>query len=65
MRPDELLGLASLAGTTLPFRGGWGELAALLPAAKTYKVHKTAPTGDIAHEDSDSGSSDDSGDEDQ
>ena len=62
---DELLSLASRAGQELPFRGGWGELAGLLPAAATYRVHKAAPTGDIAHEDSDSDSSEDSGDEDQ
>jgi hypothetical protein len=62
---DKLLELASLAGRELPFRGGWGQLAGLLPAAPTYKVHKAAPTGDIAPEDSDSDSSDNSDDEDQ
>ena len=61
---DELLDLASRAEKALPFRGGWGELAALLPAVHKYKVHKAAPTGDIAHEESDSDSSDDSADED-
>ena len=53
------------SGTTLPFRGGWGELAAMIaPSGKLDRARPPPPDGNIDPEPSDSDSSDDSEDED-
>ena len=53
------------SGRTLPFRGGWGELAAMIaPSGKLDRARPPPPDGNIDPEQSDSDSSDDSEDED-
>ena len=52
-------------GKTLPSRGGWGELAAMIaPSGKLDRARPPPPDGNIDPERSDSDSSDDSEDED-
>ena len=56
---------AEKKGLTLPWKGGWGDLAGMFTApGDPYRVRPGPPTGDLAAEQSDSDSPDDSDGED-
>ena len=63
---DIIISKARAAKQQLPFRGGWGELRALIQAhdQSDVRARKPPPDGDIGPEPADSDSSDNSEDED-